>query len=90
MKCANPICGFEALYFRSGSLHYINFPDVVRDGLAAAPRKLIWLCRECTTLWSVETWRPPGQQLRRRDLPASRHIPTEALHLDGSVHRGKW
>jgi hypothetical protein len=69
MKCANPICGFEVLYFRSGSLHYINSADAIRDNLAAAPRRLIWLCRECTALWSVETWRPPGQQLRLRELP---------------------
>jgi hypothetical protein len=73
MKCANPVCGFESLYFRSGSLHYINSDNTIRDNVATAPRKLIWLCRDCTSLWSVETWRPPGQQLRLRNLPA-KHI----------------
>ena len=70
MKCANPNCGFESQYFRSGSLHYIDFSNAIPDNVAAAPRKLIWLCRDCTALWSVETWRPPGQQLRLRDLSA--------------------
>ncbi len=67
MKCANPLCGFESLYFRSGSLHCIDSREEARGARAQAPRKLIWLCRECTKLWFVETWRPPGQQLRRRD-----------------------
>ena len=70
MKCANSMCGFESLYFRSGSLHYISSGNAILDNVAASPRKLIWLCCECTALWSVQTWRPPGQQLRLRDLPA--------------------
>lgn len=69
MKCANPICGFEALYFRSGSLHCIDSVEAIRGNSAPAQRKLIRLCGECTTVWSVQTWRPAGQQLRLRDLP---------------------
>ena len=88
MRCANPICGVESLYFRSGSLHCVdccanpicgfNFRsgslrcidcrEGVRGKEVEAQRKLVWLCRECSKLWSVETWRPPGQQLRRRQL----------------------
>jgi hypothetical protein len=68
MKCANPLCGFESLYFRSGSLHYIDSEEGILGNRADAQRKLIWLCPECTELWSVQTWRPPGEQLRLRDL----------------------
>jgi hypothetical protein len=87
MKCANPICGLEVLYFRSGSLHLINSADAIRDDLAAAPRKLIWLCRECTPLWSVETWRPPGQQLRLRDLPTTHLTAGQEDNLWQAIER---
>jgi hypothetical protein len=70
MKCANPICGVESLYFRSGSLHCIDSRDEIRGNHTEAGQKLIWLCGECTKSWSVETWRKPGQQLRRRFQPA--------------------
>jgi hypothetical protein len=70
MKCAIPACGLESLYFRSGSLHYVDCIDRLREDAGPAKRQLIWLCHECTALWLVETWRPPGEQLRRRPLPA--------------------
>jgi hypothetical protein len=69
MKCAIPSCGLESLYFRSGSLHCVDCIDSIQNDAGPAKRKLIWLCRECTALWVVETWRPPGEQLRRRPLP---------------------
>jgi hypothetical protein len=62
------------LYFRSGSLHCIDSRDENRGNRTEARQKLIWLCGECTELWSVETWRKPGQQLRRRDLPTKNLI----------------
>lgn len=65
MRCANPGCQAEAIYFRSGSLHWIDkLPQ-----LAGAPQiratRLIWLCDECSRNLVVQTWRPAGQQLRR-------------------------
>lgn len=64
MRCANPDCDVEAMYFRSGSLYWV-------DGFvqtAGAPRRgkarLIWLCGECSKKVVVETWRPAGEQVR--------------------------
>jgi hypothetical protein len=62
MRCANPGCKTETLYFRSGSLHWI---DRDAEGRATA---LIWLCESCTRAFVVEPWRPAGQQMRRRKV----------------------
>lgn len=65
MKCANALCNAESLYFRSGSLHAI---DVVIDETAAEEpvlkQKVVWLCERCTELFTIENWRPPGEQFR--------------------------
>jgi len=68
MRCANPTCSAESLYFRDGSLYWINVTNpkdpFVCDGGA---QKLIWLCPKCSSLFIVQTWRPPGQQIRQRN-----------------------
>ncbi|HET8638512.1 MAG TPA: hypothetical protein VFL96_16815 [Acidobacteriaceae bacterium] len=65
MKCANDLCDTESLYFRGGSLHAI---DVVLDeteaGKPAFKQKMVWLCERCTKLFTIQNWRPPGEQLR--------------------------
>lgn len=63
MRCANPECRMESSYLRSGSLYWIN--EHPADGEVTKGR-FIWLCRMCVAELVVETWRPPGQQLRRR------------------------
>lgn len=71
MRCANPLCKVESLYFRSGSLHWI---DCVNAGAAHSRvehRRIIWLCGECSRHFLVETWRPAGQQLRPNGAAAS-------------------
>lgn len=67
MRCANPLCNQEALYYRDGSLHWISSTDD-NDGAAYGEHsdKLIWLCSRCSEEMVVETWRPPGQQIRPR------------------------
>lgn len=66
MRCANPICNAEALYFRSGSLHWVDATTFY--GEEQMPRmQMIWLCAECSRFYVVETWRPAGQQVRRRE-----------------------
>jgi hypothetical protein len=64
MQCANPLCQAESLYFRSGTLHCIDSFEPVEPGFPGEHRQLIWLCAECSRSLVVETWRPPGQQLR--------------------------
>jgi hypothetical protein len=72
MRCANPSCGVEAKYFRSGSVHCIDCGEGARTNTWGERRRLIWLCPDCSLRWAVETWRPPGQQIRARaDHPRS-------------------
>lgn len=64
MRCANSGCETETLYFRSGSLHWIDRQSQ-SDGVP--PRRatrLIWLCAACSKNLVVQTWRPAGQQVR--------------------------
>jgi len=71
MKCANPACGAASLYLRGGGIYLVDF----LDGAGSAgegqiiQRRVIWLCDTCTSLFAVETWRPPGEQVR----PARSH-----------------
>jgi hypothetical protein len=69
MKCANPHCNAEGMYLRSGSLHVLDFvaPDDEGSDDREISRKIVWLCGNCTTQFEIETWRPPGQQLRLRN-----------------------
>ena len=64
MRCANPLCRAESLYFRSGSLHTIDRIDFKQADAAPRRQHVIWLCGECSLRFVVETWRPPGEQLR--------------------------
>lgn len=68
MRCANQTCSSESLYLRDGGLYWIN-PD--RDEYwcpqEERTRKIVWLCRECSKHFVVETWRPPGEQIRSRE-----------------------
>jgi hypothetical protein len=66
MTCANPACGTESLYLRSGGIYAVDF--LGNSGIAGEcqiiHRRVIWLCDACTPLFAVETWRPPGEQMR--------------------------
>lgn len=65
MRCANPDCQAEALYFRSGSLYWVDGFVQTSNGNRRRKARLIWLCGECSRRLVVETWRPAGQQVRR-------------------------
>jgi hypothetical protein len=66
MTCANPACGAEALYLRSGGIYSVDFLGANGNAgeCQSLRRRVIWLCDACTSLFAVETWRPPGQQVR--------------------------
>jgi hypothetical protein len=84
MQCANPLCSAASKYFRSGSLHCIDCieQDPSVDG---ERRKVIWLCGECTMQFSVETWRPPGQQLRPRRARIANDFVVDGHHHPAQV-----
>jgi hypothetical protein len=67
MRCANPACSAEELYLRSGGIYHVDFPDAAGDAGEGRimQRRVIWLCDTCTGMFAVETWRPPGEQMRR-------------------------
>lgn len=66
MRCANPGCQVEVLYFRSGSLHWIDTPAQLDGSPPRRAIRLIWLCAVCSRSLVVETWRPAGEQIRCR------------------------
>ena len=72
MRCGNPLCKTESAYFRDGSLHCV---DLCSQSPAGENRQVIWLCRDCSVRWTVEGWRPAGEQLRLRRMvqEESRH-----------------
>lgn len=65
IQCANPSCMQRALYLREGGVFYIDRPSGGDEsGKTGLSRRTIWLCRLCCTRVRVESWRPPGEQLR--------------------------
>lgn len=66
MRCASPQCQIESNYLRDGGLYWID--DVIASS-ALPQRHFIWLCSQCAPLYSVQTWRPPGEQLVLKTPP---------------------
>lgn len=65
VKCVNPACTAETLYLRSGGIYAVDFLDgAAAGGCQIILRRVIWLCDACSRQFAVETWRPPGQQVR--------------------------
>jgi hypothetical protein len=74
MKCANPDCAAQTLYLRSGGIFAVDLPDgaAPADESQIMQRRVIWLCAACIGAFSIETWRPPGQQVRpSRSFPVA-------------------
>ena len=92
MVCANPECRHESSYLRSGSLYWVDEHPVSGK---SERRRFIWLCSDCARKFRVETWRPPGSQLRPvdsgeevrskhpRSVPAEGAIREPALRASG-------
>ena len=66
MQCANPSCQAESVYFRSGSLHWVDDPVTSGSAKMGGQLHLIWLCAECSNSYEVQIWRPAGEQIRQR------------------------
>jgi hypothetical protein len=74
MQCANPVCPAQTLYLRSGGIFAVDVIDASgRVGeRQIIQRRVIWLCDACIGAFSIETWRPPGQQVRSsRSFPVA-------------------
>ena len=68
MKCANCLCNAESLYFRSGSLHAVDCfaTEEQVEGEPILRQRVIWLCEKCSSLFTIDPWRPPGEQMHPR------------------------
>jgi hypothetical protein len=75
MKCFNPDCGNEELYFRGGTLHFVD--RVMPSTVAGEHRQVVWLCPRCSPRFAIQTWRPAGEQFIRRE----RSVAKSALLL---------
>lgn len=66
MRCANRKCSTETLCLRSRGILAVEFLDESGDAgeCQIIQRRVIWLCDTGVGASSIETWRPPGQQLR--------------------------
>ena len=84
MRCANPKCHRESHYLRDGRLYSI---DETNPHTGRSQRRFIWLCSTCAPSFVVETWRPPGEQLRSAtSVPPASHSQADqqlaSLHTD--------
>jgi hypothetical protein len=80
MTCANPACLTETLYLRSGGIFAVDLPGAADAGeCQSIQRRVIWLCDACTGIFAVETWRPPGEQVR----------PSRSHHIGVPRARGR-
>lgn len=75
LECAIPACTCQETFLRSGSLQLVD--RIEADGTIA--QHMIWLCAACTAMYTVQTWRPPGEQIRLR--PASPRQRAEVLPM---------
>ncbi len=83
MTCANPACTAQELYLRSGGIYAVDFLDGSRETgeCQIIQRRVIWLCDACTGMFAVETWRPPGEQVRPSRSPQARSPRARGLRL---------
>lgn len=66
LNCAVPGCSATQHALHSGRLHLIDTP--LETGMGQSRKKYIWLCSECSKTHVVQTWRPAGEQIRRKAL----------------------
>jgi hypothetical protein len=62
LECAISGCNAKEKFLRSGHLHVL---DVVNAN-GVITKKMVWFCSNCSTEYTVQLWRMPGNQIRRR------------------------
>jgi hypothetical protein len=76
MRCANPQCSKESLYFREGRLELFDLeshagdqfpPDDGAFAIKSLPSKFFWLCGECAKTHIVKRWTSSGLVLVLRN-----------------------
>jgi hypothetical protein len=85
MTYANPACGAQSEYLRGGTIFAVDFLGGSGDTGEGQIilRRVIWLCDACSGKFTVETWRPPAEQVRpsgsaRMQFPRARGQGSQA------------
>jgi hypothetical protein len=84
MRCANPPCSRELLYFREGRIELLELeshadeqfrPDDGAFAMNSLPSKYFWLCGECSEIYNLKRWTTSGLVLvlRQRNTAADNH-----------------
>jgi len=84
MRCANPPCSRELLYFREGRIELLELelhsddqfrPDDGAFAMKSLPSKYFWLCGECAEIYILKRWTTSGLVLvlRQRNTAADNH-----------------
>jgi hypothetical protein len=88
MTCANRACQAETLYFRKGSLHWIDREDSRQRNPCLRETRPVWLCEECSKNFVIQLWRAPGFQIQpRRRVGPSPHAQASARVLPAPAVR---
>jgi hypothetical protein len=91
LECAIPGCNAKEKFLRSGQLHLLDVAN--ENGLIA--KKMVWFCSNCSAEYTVQLWRAPGKQIRRRNASPMFDVyvvlsatPESAIH-SGDLSRGR-
>jgi hypothetical protein len=93
MKCANPACGAQALYLRSGGIYSVDFlgadgcgwmPDYSAEGHLAVRRLHLVVCRrDLEAAWTTSAaFQESSHRIASRPTP---HFPGGELELNGHL-----
>lgn len=79
LNCAIPECSASQRTLDSGNLHLIDaLIEAAGAGSDESRKKYIWLCSACSKAYVVQTWRPAGDQIRRRKPQPTLPFPVQA------------
>ena len=62
LPCANPRCSVDSLYFRNGSLHWIDVETSEGSSTAAVNQQIVWLRAASCTDGTAKRYRESGAQ----------------------------
>jgi hypothetical protein len=92
LPCANPQCSVDSLYFRNGSLHWIDVETSEGSSTAAVNQQIVWLRAEMR-LRKRSFDKPRTSELRRRRSGVQPLRPFRSVIADrrqGAHHTHRW
>jgi hypothetical protein len=102
LPCANPQCSVDSLYFRNGSLHWIDVETSEGSSTAAVNQQIVWLRAEMrlrkrsfdtqnvgTSSQTVQPLRPFRSVIADRRQGCASYAPMVRLNAIGSPEHSK-